>query len=76
VENGLLLRADLHTLYDLNLLGIQPETLTVQFHPRACAAGYSKFDGQSLLVRCKTPSLPALTRRWNEFTASLQESAP
>ncbi len=26
VKNGLLLRADIHTLFDLNLLGIEPGT--------------------------------------------------
>ena len=37
-QNGLLLRADIHTLFDLNLLGIQPERLQVEIsgplHPR------------------------------------------
>ncbi len=29
VQNGLLLRADIHTLFDLGLIGVQPETITV-----------------------------------------------
>jgi HNH endonuclease len=33
-KNGLLLRTDLHTLFDLNLLGIKPDTLTVIIHRR------------------------------------------
>jgi len=33
LENGLLLRADLHTLFDLNLIGVEPDTLTVRVHP-------------------------------------------
>jgi putative restriction endonuclease len=28
-SNGLLLRTDIHTLYDLNLLGIEPDSLKV-----------------------------------------------
>jgi hypothetical protein len=38
--NGLLLRADLHTLFDLNFLGIEPDTLTVRVHPSAQKEGY------------------------------------
>ena len=32
VENGLLLRSDIHTLFDLDLLGIDPERLRVVLH--------------------------------------------
>uniref|UniRef100_B8HN02 TPR repeat-containing protein n=1 Tax=Cyanothece sp. (strain PCC 7425 / ATCC 29141) TaxID=395961 RepID=B8HN02_CYAP4 len=32
-SNGLLLRADLHTLFDLNLLAIHPNTMQVFLHP-------------------------------------------
>ena len=31
--NGLLLRSDIHTLFDLDLLGIEPEKLRVELHP-------------------------------------------
>ena len=34
-DNGLLLRADLHTLFDLNFLGIDPHTLQVRIHKSA-----------------------------------------
>src|SRR5262249_25256052 len=30
--NGLLLRADIHTLFDLDLLGIEPDSLRVEIH--------------------------------------------
>ncbi|MCA9794905.1 MAG: HNH endonuclease, partial [Candidatus Eremiobacteraeota bacterium] len=33
--NGLLLRADIHTLFDLHLLGIEPETRVIQIHRNA-----------------------------------------
>src|SRR5438105_10150982 len=32
-SNGLLLRADIHTLFDVNLIGIDPTTLTVALGP-------------------------------------------
>jgi len=31
--NGLLLRADIHTLFDLHLLGIEPDTLRIELNP-------------------------------------------
>jgi len=34
INNGLLLRTDIHTLFDLNLLAIHPETLVIHFHTR------------------------------------------
>jgi putative restriction endonuclease len=43
VDNGLLLRADLHTLFDLDLLGIDPDSLTVYLHTSAAQSGYETF---------------------------------
>src|SRR5205085_2928880 len=44
VRNGLLLRTDLHTLFDLNLLGINPDTMMIALHPAVAAGGYAQFD--------------------------------
>jgi hypothetical protein len=67
-DNGILLRADLHTLFDLDLLGIQPETLTIHLHHLAKSAGYSDFHGLQLRVgRNKKPSVEALKLRWSVF---------
>lgn len=67
-ENGLLLRADLHTLFDLNLLGIHPEQWTIQVHPKARSAGYSKFEDRCLRFQGSArPSATALTSRWQSF---------
>ena len=67
-ENGLLLRADLHILFDLNLLGIDPEQWTVQFHPKARSEGYSKFEDRRLRIGTSSgPSTAALRSRWNSF---------
>jgi HNH endonuclease len=40
--NGLLLRADIHILFDLHLLGIEPESLAVSLHDEAKEAEYIK----------------------------------
>jgi hypothetical protein len=66
-ENGLLLRADLHTLLDLDLLGIEPGTLTVRLHPDAIGAGYELFDGVTLRCMGKPPNKEAIAGRWKLF---------
>src|SRR5690606_9947784 len=47
VDNGLLLRADLHTLFDCQLLWISPEH-TVQMAPALLATDYAALHGQPL----------------------------
>lgn len=67
-ENGLLLRADLHTLFDLDLLGIEPETLVIRLHPEVFKSEYEMIDGRSLLVRDTIrPGARALRVRWLLF---------
>jgi putative restriction endonuclease len=67
-RNGLLLRTDLHTLFDLGLLGIRPDTLAVLFHPEVLAAGYGVFNEASLYVNGTSgPDREALDERWVLF---------
>ncbi len=73
-ENGLLLRADLHTLFDLNLLGIHPQQLTIRFHPTARSAGYRKFEDRRLRIAASPgPSAAALRSRWESFLLHCQD---
>ena len=46
--NGLLLRADLHTLFDLGLLTIDTKTMTVMIAPELRATRYSALQGRAL----------------------------
>ena len=70
VQNGLLLRTDIHSLWDKSLIGIEPKTHTVRV-----AAEYRKNPYTSLnmrkvkLPRAKgmRPSKDALKIRWEEF---------
>jgi hypothetical protein len=55
------------TLYDLDLLGIEPDTLIVRVHPDAKAAEYGGFDGVKLKCSSSEPSREALTLRWEAF---------
>jgi hypothetical protein len=70
--NGLLLRADLHTLFDLDLIGIKPRTLVVRVHLGAKAAGYDEFDGVRLRCSSSPPRTEALELRWEAFRRRTQ----
>jgi hypothetical protein len=46
-SNGLLMRSDIHTLFDLHLLSVCPDTFVVTVNPRL-KPEYSQFDNQTL----------------------------
>ena len=67
-ENGLLLRTDLHTLFDLDLLGVEPGTLTIHLHEAVRSAGYGHLAGTKLKCSvANSPSDAALRMRWLWF---------
>ena len=72
-SNGLLLRCDLHTLFDLDLLGIEPETLTVRLHESVRRPPYAALDGTVLRLGPIVPSQTNLRLRWRQFA---ERSAP
>lgn len=66
--NGLLLRADIHTLFDLNLVSIHPENLTVHFHPQA-KNEYAAYEGIKISATSNAqPSQESLRYHFNIFT--------
>jgi hypothetical protein len=74
--NGLLLRSDLHTLFDLGLLGIDPKSLTIHFHPELHSAGYGAFEGRELFNGGSSrPDREALKERWVFFGSRLASPA-
>lgn len=67
VANGLLLRSDIHTLFDLNLLAIEPKTLIIHIHERILPE-YKGIQGKELLVKKgNSPSNEELEVRWAIF---------
>jgi hypothetical protein len=75
-ENGLLLRSDLHTLFDLDLLGIDPESLTVVLAPELAATDYENLQGRKLAISGKLwPSVVALEMRWQTFRQQHPQTA-
>ena len=70
VTNGLLLRADIHTLFDLDLIGFDPNTLTVALSPAIRGTTYDALDGLALALPAnpaERPSREALAGRWQRF---------
>lgn len=63
--NALLLRTDLHTLFDLYLLTIDPTTLTVVIAPELRRSTYADLDGQ--VVKVPTEGELAPDRRMLAF---------
>ena len=50
-DNGLLLRADLHTLMDAGLLVVEPTTLRILLHATLMGTGYEQYAGKNLRDR-------------------------
>jgi putative restriction endonuclease len=68
LSNGLLLRADIHTLFDLDLIGIEPETLTIRINSEVPDDQYRKYEGCLLkLTNNFRPNKDALAYRWKNF---------
>lgn len=71
-ENGLLLRSDIHTLFDLDLLGIDPSELRIELHPKI-AEEYGHLAGRLLDCTAKRqPSRLALKQRYAQFKRNLR----
>lgn len=72
VGNGLLLRSDLHTLFDLGFIGIEPDRLRITFNPACLCAAYGEFDGKLLIVdQALGPDPSALAQHWEFFQSRL-----
>jgi hypothetical protein len=75
-QNGLLLRKDLHCLFDSNLLGIEPTTGVAYFGTAQAQVAYAELHGKCrlspphALFSDHAPSPDALQRRWKKFCAA------
>ena len=69
VKNGLLLRADIHTLFDLYLISINPKTSKIVISSSLVNTCYKELNGKSL--KCPedyaSPSHEALARHYENF---------
>lgn len=70
VANGLLLRADIHTLMDCGLLAVDPDGMKVAVAPSVRTSSYGKLYGLTLRKRATgwpEPSAEALRLGFEEF---------
>lgn len=69
VTNGLLLRADIHTLFDLDLIGVDPESMEISVAVELQATVYAELHGRKLSLPASTeiPNQSALVKRWGRF---------
>lgn len=70
VSNGLLLRTDLHTLFDCGLLAVEPETRAVVIADTLKSSSYAKLDGKLLRQpkrEAESPSKRNLEKRYVQF---------
>ena len=58
ISNGLLLRADLHTLFDFNLITIEPELKIVHFHEKLTKSNSYSFEK---LKRINSSNIPPIS---------------
>jgi putative restriction endonuclease len=73
VSNGLLLRADIHTLFDCGLLAFDPKTLRVAIAGKLKVSAYSSLEGGSLRPPrnpAHWPSSLSLAQRFGIFKAT------
>lgn len=69
VSNGLLLRADLHALFDLRLIAVDIESMTVILSPGLLTTSYGYLHGSSVFLpdeNCDGPNRKALEQQRKE----------
>jgi len=70
IENGLLLRVDIHKLFDKYLLSIHPELLRVVLNPDLSGSGYAFYEGVPLTIdKQSVISNKNLRDHWNQFSS-------
>jgi hypothetical protein len=77
ITNGLLLRADLHTLWDLGLVAVDPETQTVWVSSEVNDPAYQILSGAHLKPPshpAQRPSIAALQQQWSLARAKLDDA--
>ena len=68
-SNGILLRADIHTLFDLHLIAIDVDSMTILIAPTLKTTSYRELHGKKLLLpnsKDETPSIEALKQHLEE----------
>jgi len=65
IENGLLLRTDIHSLFDLNLILINPDDYKIHVHPSLLNSEYKCYNGHTI-SGTTLPDRNYLESKWNQ----------
>jgi hypothetical protein len=76
-SNAMLMRADLHTLWDLNMIGVEPGTMQVFVAPRLMETPYGRLAGRTALAGLPQVkvSKTALRERWRMYSSAHRQKA-
>lgn len=69
LSNGILLRADIHTLFDLRLIAIESEKMVIRISPELIGTDYATLDGSSVRLPKQVSdrvSAEALDWHWSQ----------
>lgn len=66
VTNGIMLRADIHTLFDLHLVSIDPDSMLVRLHP-SLIESYESLDGEPIHMPAAAALQPDAARLRDHF---------
>jgi hypothetical protein len=67
-ENSIVLRVDLHRLFDAGLIAVDPKTLSVRMQ-KTVKSAYPDLQEKTLELPQDGPSASKFQKRWNEFDA-------
>lgn len=71
ISNGLLLRADVHTLFDLYLIAIDVPAMTIAIAPELTKTEYSQLAGKSVFIPANSADRPSVTAlEWHRSLCS------
>jgi hypothetical protein len=68
ISNGLLLRVDIHRLFDADLWAVNPETLQLSISQKLIGSTYEVFEGKTLKIKQSRIRIQYLEERWERFT--------
>lgn len=77
LTNGLLLRADIHTLWDLGLIAVDPQVWTVWVSPELTDSTYQGLAGTPLMLPkalAERPSGAAISQQWSLAHSTLAKA--
>lgn len=71
ITNGMILRSDIHRLFDKGLLGFRPEDFTIFISPNLECTEYQAYSGKKLKLNKKAIfDNEAISKRWKEFISN------